>query len=542
MAVNLQTATLADFILAVADEHPHRDAIVLSNDRITYAELGEGASAWARTLSMLGIGVGDHVGILLPNGTEFMKVLFGISLAGAVAVPMNSRYRGQEIAATVADADLATIVTTCEADNHPSFSDRLLEAFPDLAVAGDPGLALAIAPKLRSIIVTNDSAPPFFLTRERIAKNAPSLTGAGPEQRWRSVKPCSPALILYTSGSTSRPKGCLLSHTAVLLQGHLMAHRYAMTTQDRIWSPVPMFHVGGISPFVAIASVGGAFLSMPKIEPGPGLALMEREKATIAYVLFQTIITDLLQYPTFSECDLRKVRLMISNVALQPMWIRDLLAQKLPGAVQIGTYGMTETVGAACTHGPGDDADDRLNRLGRPLPGIEARIVDEAGCDVAPGGIGQILLRGPTVCSGYYKDAKKTADALREEWLYTGDRGSLDARGSMMFHGRLKDVLKVGGENVGAMEVEAIVGMHPAVKGCAVVGMPDARLVEVPVVFVELSPGMSATEEEILCFCAGKLASFKLPRHAYFVTEWPMSSTKIDKPALVRRLAATSIS
>jgi fatty-acyl-CoA synthase/long-chain acyl-CoA synthetase len=163
-------------------------------------------------------------------------------------------------------------------------------------------------------------------------------------------------------------------------------------------------------------------------------------------------------------------------------------------------------------------------------------VIDAEGRDVAPGAVGEVLLRGPTVCSGYYKDAEKTASTLRGGWLHTGDRGSLDSRGSVMFHGRLKDVLKVGGENVGALEVEAIVGMHPAVKGCAVVGMPDPRLVEVPVAFVELSPGKTATEVEILSFCVGKLASFKLPRRAYFVTEWPMSSTKIDKPALARRL------
>jgi fatty-acyl-CoA synthase len=235
-----------------------------------------------------------------------------------------------------------------------------------------------------------------------------------------------------------------------------------MTARDRIWSPLPMFHVGGISPLMAITSVGGAFLSMRRIEAGPGLAMMASERATISFALFQTIIADLLQHPSFAEHDLSAIRLMVSNFSLQPPWIRELLADRLPQAVQIGTFGLTETVASACTHSPDDPADDRLRRLGRPLPGIEVRVIDEGGRDAAPGIIGEVLLRGPTLCSGYYKDPQRTAAALRDGWLHTGDRGSVDARGSVMFHGRLKDVLKVGGENVGALEIETVVGQHPA--------------------------------------------------------------------------------
>jgi len=528
-------STLAGFIRTIAASHPVSDAVVLAGGRISYAQLLEGALDWARRLDALGVGPGEHVGLLLPNGTDFMQVLFGVALAGAVAVPLNSRYRGQEIAATVADADLVTIVTTTEAEAHPSFIGRLREAFPDLASQSDPRrLALHGAPRLRNIVVFGERAEAGF-TRMRDVRVSPERD-AELEARRARIEPTDSAIVLYTSGSTSRPKGCLLSHRALLSQGQMMAGRYQMTASDRIWSPVPMFHVGGISPFIAIASVGGAFLSMPKIEPALGLALMANERATICYVLFQTIITDLLQVPGFATFDLSAVRLMISNLALQPAWIATLLAEHMPGAVQIGTYGLTETVGAACTHAPGDPSGDRLTRLGRPLPGVEIRIVDEAGLDLPGDTIGEILIRGPTVCSGYYRDQEKTKASFSNGWLRTGDRGNLDARGSIMFHGRLKDVLKVGGENVGALEVESVVGDHPAVKSCAVVGMADARLVEVPVVFVELKPDKSVTEQDISNFCIDKLAGFKIPRRAFFLTEWPMSSTKIDKPALRARV------
>lgn len=531
--------TCAALIIEAAAAHPNADAVVLPGDRATYAELVDGATRWACDLIALGVMTGDHVGILLPNSTEFMKALFGAMLAGAVPVPINARYRGQEIAALAADADLVTIITTNESDQHIRFTERLCEAFADLAVARDPQrLSLAQASRLRNIVIANGPAAAGFVLRSAVAATAALITRDAVEKRWRSIRAEETALILYSSGTTARPKGCLLSHAAVVAQGRLMASHYRMTAQDRIWSPLPMFHIAGISPLMAIASVGGAFLSMQRVEAGPGLAMMANERVTIAYVLFQTVITDLLQHPDFSQYDFSATRLMISNLAMQPPWIAELLAQRLPGAVQIGTFGMTETVGAACTHSPDDAPEDRLHRLGSPLPGVEVRIIGEDGLDVVPGAIGEVLLRGPTLFSGYYKDPENTASALREGWFHSGDRGSLDAHGSVMFHGRLKDVLKVGGENVGALEIEAVVGMHPAVKGCAVVGMPDPRLMEVPVAFVELRPDTNVTAEEVAGFCVGKLASFKLPRRVFFVSEWPMSATKINKPELVSRLAA----
>jgi fatty-acyl-CoA synthase len=529
--------TCTAVILGAATTYPDADAVVLPGDRVTYRGFAAGAAEWSRVLIALGVLKGDHVGILLPNGTEFMQVLFGAMLAGAVPVPINARYRGPEIAALLADADLVTVVTTHDVEYHPSLIERLHEALPELSSVGAPErLSLGQAPRLRNIVATQGPPSPGILHHRAVVASAAGIPSDEIETRRRSVRPEDTALILYTSGSTARPKGCLLSHAAIVTQGRLLAGRYQMSARDRIWSPLPMFHVGGISPLMAIASVGGAYLSMRRIEAGPGLAMMASERATISFALFQTIIADLLQHPSFAEHDLSAIRLMVSNFSLQPPWIRELLADRLPQAVQIGTFGLTESVASACTHSPDDAPDDRLSRLGRPLPGIEVRVIDDDGCDVAPGIIGEVLLRGPTLCSGYYKDPERTAAALRDGWLHTGDRGSLDARGSVMFHGRLKDVLKVGGENVGALEIETVVGQHPAVKGCAVVGVPDPRLEEVPVAFVELRPGAQATEEQIVTFCRGKLASFKIPRRAYFLTEWPMSATKIDKPALVRQL------
>jgi acyl-CoA synthetase (AMP-forming)/AMP-acid ligase II len=203
----------------------------------------------------------------------------------------------------------------------------------------------------------------------------------------------------------------------------------------------------------------------------------------------------------------------------------------MPDAIQVGSFGMTEASGTVCTGSPDEAEERRISRLGRPLPGLEVRIVDpESKHDVHTGLRGEVLVRGYSLFEGYYRDPVKSAQALDQDgWFHTGDIGSLEADGTIMFHGRFKDMLKVGGENVAAAEIEAHLQRHPAVKLAQVVGIPDAKYVEVPAAFVELQPGASATEAELIAHCKADIASFKVPRHVRFVAEWPMSSSKIQK-------------
>jgi len=203
----------------------------------------------------------------------------------------------------------------------------------------------------------------------------------------------------------------------------------------------------------------------------------------------------------------------------------------MPHAVYVGTFGMTETAGTVTTSRLDDPLDERVSRLGRPLPGLEVRIVDPAtGKEAATGERGEVWVRGYSTLIGYYKDPEKTAQAIdRDGWYHTGDVGSMDGRGTMMFHGRIKDMLKVGGENVAAAEIEACLQRHPAVKLAQVVGIPDARLVEVPAAFVERKTDASVTDQELMDFCRREIAGFKVPRVVRFVAEWPMSTSKIQK-------------
>ena len=343
-------------------------------------------------------------------------------------------------------------------------------------------------------------------------------------------------IVLYTSGTTSHPKGCLLSHEAVVRNGIELARRYEMSEQDRFWSPLAMYHIGGIMPIAASFWVGCRYVTMPRFEAGLALRLLEGEGVTINYAAFWPIIADLINHPEFAATDLSRIRLMNSSLAMQPAPARKTLDRAMPSAFQVSTYGLTEAAGTVSTSRLDDSYEARIARLGAPLDGLEVRIVDPDGREVPTGEYGEITIRGYGIIDGYYKDRDKTAAALRDGWLHTGDIGSVDAAGHVMFHGRTKDMLKVGGENVAALEIEALVGSHPDVRLCQVVGCPDDRLVEVPAAFVELKTPGVASEDDIVDFCRGKLAGFKVPRYVRFVSEWPTGATKIQKFRLRDRL------
>ena len=521
--------TLGDLLLRAAQAHPDRCAIAFPDERRTFSELAEGAILMARALHAQGVRPGDHVGFLLPSSIESLEVFFGIALLGAVAVPVNARYRAQELQYLVQDADLVALVTSTQVAEKVNFVERLTEAFPALAQHREDPLALPEAPKLRAIALVADGMAPGFVSRGDFLAQADAVPAATIDTLRRRVRVRDTALILYTSGTTSSPKGCLIAHDALVRTGQALATRYGMTGDDVFWSPLPMYHIAAMFPICAAYSVGATYLSMRYFDAGTALRQIEAERATLTYPSFGTFIADMIFHPEYPERDMSSVRLMNSNLAMQPDSFREALRERMPDAVQVGTYGMTETSGTVTTSFVTDPYDQRTRRLGKPFDGLEVRIMRTDGTEAGVDEIGEITVRGFSVFSGYYKDEEKTRAAFRDGWFHTGDLGSIDADGSMMFHGRLKDMLKVGGENVAALEIESLVAQHDAVMLCQVVGKPDPRLMEVPVAFVQLKPGAALSGEEVIEFCRSRISGFKVPREVHFVQEWPMSASKIQK-------------
>ncbi len=541
-SVRIQVTTLGDLLLTAADRYPDSPALILPGQRMTYGELAANALRRARSLQALGVKPHDHVGLLLPTSFEFVEMLFAIALCGAVAVPMNARYRHNELAYVIENGDLVAVFTTDRIAEQVNFVERLTNALPELKDAGDPRhLSLAAAPHLRNLVLLGASKPHGFLPEHEFD----ALAGQWSEDRVHEsrlqVRLRDVAIMLYTSGTTSNPKGCLLSHEAMVRNSIALGrHRYALTHDDVFWSPLPMFHIAAILPLCAIFDVGGVYATMTHFDAGKALHMLEDERVTATYPCFVTIMSDLIHHPDFPKTDLSRIKLMNSNFAVQPPAIAEAMLKAMPDALYVGTFGMTETAGTVTTSRLDDPLTERIGRLGRPLPGLQVRIVDpESGADVPAGTRGEVLVRGYSTLEGYYKDPHKTAQALDAQgWFHTGDIGSLDAAGTMMFHGRVKDMLKVGGENVAAAEIESCLQRHPAVKLAQVVGVPDARLMEVAAAFVECHENATVEAQELIDFCRREIASFKVPRHVRFVSAWPMSTSKIQKFRLRDELLA----
>lgn len=539
-SARVQATSLGDLLLLAADQHPERAAVVLPDTRSTYDELRERAMRTALSLQALGVRPGDHVGLLLPTGMDFIDSLFGIALLGAVAVPINARYQPPELAYVVENADLRVLLTTDKIAEAVDFVDRLNQAFPRLSEGDAQRLDLADAPRLRQIVLFGKATPPGFLGENEFR----ALSERGDLERLHldrlQIRLGSIALILYTSGTTANPKGCMISHESMVRNAAALAQRYELEGDDSFWSPLPMFHIAAILPLAAIFSRGGTYVTTGYFRAGEALRMMEEEAVTATYPCFWTIMSDLVDHPDFEKTDLSRVKLMNANFAVQPPAIGEKMKKALPNAIFVGTFGMTETAGTVTTSRLDATEEQRFTRLGTPLSGIEVKAVDpETGEEVEAGEKGEAWIRGYCTFTRYYKSPEKTAEALDDEgWFHSGDLISIDADGQVMFHGRLRDMLKVGGENVAAVEIETCLQQHPAVKLAQVVGVPHERLVEIPAAFVELESGKDADEAELIAFCKGKIAGFKVPRHVRFVDKWPMSSTKIQKFRLQDQLRA----
>ncbi|WP_242127948.1 class I adenylate-forming enzyme family protein [Sphingobium sp. Sx8-8] len=526
-SVFTEVSTLGDLLLRAAEACPTRDALVLPDERIGYAVLVERALAVAKALIAKGVKRGDHVAILIPNSCEYAVSLFAITLTGAVAVPLNARHKATELGYIIRDAQAVALLTSRHASDPVDFPTVLREA-----------LDAEAAPHLRYRVLMRGEDDGEFESFSSFARGSEHLPIAAIEALRRQVRVRDPAIIIYTSGTTAHPKGCVLCHEAIT-RGPVERSRYRLKApgRDVVWGAGPLFHIGTLAPFIGTIGVAGTFLTDSHFEPGRSLALMYREGVTLAWPWFPAIVQGLLGHRDFDPARLGSLNQLF---IIAPPTLVDAVQSVLPHTEVIQGCGMTETAGLFAMCDPDESRESRSTTHGKPCPGVEVRIVDpETGDDLPDGTMGEILVRGFNVMDEYWAAPGKTAEAFTPDgWLRTGDLYTRLPGGSLVFGGRHKDMLKVGGENVAAIEVEAFLCTHPAVRTAEVVGRPDPRLDEVPVAFVELEAGTQASEEALIAHCRGRIASYKVPRAIYFMqaADWPMSATKIDKRALRERL------
>jgi fatty-acyl-CoA synthase len=534
-----EVVRFADLLLRAAERDGEHEAVVFPGARLSYGELEQRAFAVARGLLALGVAPGSRVGILMANCVEFVELLFGISLIGAVMVPVNARFAPRELGYVIENADLEVLFTSDAVVEHVDYVGRLQEALPSLAEQehGDDRLRLRETPALRAIVLLGSRAARGMISSADFAAAATRSCDDDVVGLHLRTAVRSTALMMYTSGTTANPKGCLLSHEALVRTAVVAGRtRFGFGPEDRFWDPLPMFHMSAILPLIGVVDAGATFMSMPHFDADGALRMLDEERATVSFATFPAITQSLLQHPDYHRDRWRGIRL-INNVA-PPDTLREMQA-RMPHTVQISSYGLTECGGVISFNDPADTLEQRCTTTGTPFDGIEVEIRELGGGGALPAEqVGEILVRGYCVFDGYHKDPQRTAEVLDADgWVHTGDIGSLSCDGRIRYLGRTKDMLKVGGENVAAIEIESYLATHPAVSIAAVVGVPDPRYMEVAAAFIQLRPGARAGEDEIVEFCRAGLASFKVPRHVRFVDEWPMSATKIQKFRLAEQLS-----
>jgi fatty-acyl-CoA synthase len=526
-------ATIGDLVDDVASRSDGL-AVAFPDSRHTYPELAALTDRFARSLRGLGIGPDDKVGVLMPNCIEYVAAIVGTAKLGAVCVPVNGRFKETELGHVLSHADLRVLlVMGSEGTDYPQL---IAEALPRLADQDPEALALDDLPLLRRVVVF-DREQAGCLDRGAFEAAGEPVDLEEVKALQRKVQPEDVAILMYTSGTTALPKGCLLTHGALVRHAANVARsRFELTAEDRFWDPLPMFHCGGIVPMLGCFSVGAQFHHAGHFDPDQSLRTLEEERITVAYPAFEAIWLGILNHPRRKEADLSSLRI-IQNITTP-----DRLAEferEMPWAVQVTSFGSTECASNLTLPLPSDPPEVRLRTTGRVIEPMEIKIVDpETGEEKPRGEVGELCFRGYARFKGYYKDPETTAKVIDEDgWFHTGDLGVLDEQGLLSYRGRLKDMLKVGGENVAAIEIEGYLVTHPAVAIAQVVAAPDARYDEVPAAFIELQPGATATEEELIDYCVGKIATFKVPRYVRFVKEWPMSGTKVKKYELKERIA-----
>jgi fatty-acyl-CoA synthase len=507
-----------------------RTALVFEGRRWTFAELAEDVDAVARGLIDLGIGPGEKVSLWMMNRPEWIHAALAVIRIGAVLVPINTRLRTDDAAYLLGQSDSTTLIIAERSGpiDYLGMVRTLLPSLGSADVVRDPNL-----PALRRIIVLGDRAVSGTVAWGSLLEAGTRVPDNALRTRIETVDPDATAFIIYTSGTTGFPKGAMHCHNIVRNVVD-RAFRMAITPADTILMYLPLYHIFGFSEGMLMSLATGARQLLTQMfDPDESLRLLEAEQATILHG-FDTHFNDLLENYRRRPRDTTSVRtgLLASGMSSSIPIARE--ARKVLGHFVSG-FGMSE-IGVGAALSALDSTEEQcVEASGYPAPGYEIRIIDpDTGREQPTATPGEILVRSYMVMQGYYQKPEETAAMIDADgWMHSGDMGLIRPDGHLRFMGRYKDMLKIGGENVDPLEVEAYLMKHPGINAVAVVGFPDARLNEVAVAFVRLESGQTATASELAEYCRGKIANYKVPRHVLFVDEFPMTgSGKVQKVKL----------
>jgi fatty-acyl-CoA synthase len=482
---------------------PHKTAIIDGDtgESLTYRELNDRATRLANHLRhRCGVRSGDRVAVLAMNRSEILEAFFAVSKLTAILVPLNYRLTQSELQYIIEDCEPSVLLYESE------FASTAQSLCEELSI---------------------QNSLSFDGPEENYEQ---ALAAAGVAAIEEEFDPEMPALIIYTSGTTGRPKGALLSHRMLTWNSINTTTGWDIASTDITTVHMPLFHTGGFNVLtLPLLHVGGTVVMLRTFEVVKVLEALEKHRCTLFFGV-PTTFQMMLEAPQFEATDLSAMRYFISGGAPCPVPLIEEIQKR--GIAFTQGYGLTE-VGPNCFRLGLEDAVRKAGSIGFPTFHSEARIVDEKGHDVVRGEIGELLLRGGHVCSGYWRNSEATAAALCDGWFYTGDLARQDEDGYYYIAGRAKDMIISGGENIYPAEVEAVLHEHPAISSVALIGLPDPKWGEQPVAVVIVYKNSDVSAGEIIEFCSGKLARYKIPKQVFFVEEFPLlASGKVYKRVL----------
>ncbi len=522
--VNPATVNVATVLADSAARHPDRPALVLGDTTVDYSGLDTFARMFAGALANLGVRPGEHVALLLPNVPQFSVAYFGAHYAGTPVVPLNVLLTADELAYHLEDSEASVVVA------WESFLGPLQEA---VARVGTVRHVIVARADLADPSVPDGCPSGWHNLVALIARAAPV---AAPHPTTAD----DTAVVLYTSGTTGRPKGAELTHANLLSNTRAAAGLVDLGPDTVALVTLPMFHAFGMTVMHnAVLSVGGSLVLLPRFHPATAIQLMHRHRVTFLGGV-PTMFMALLDADS-SQCDLSALRWCVSGGAPMPAPVMTEFEARF-GVTLLEGYGLSETSPAVSFTVP--DRPRTPGSIGYPLPGVDVRLVDERGWVVTrPDTPGEIQVQGPNVMKGYWRNPQATAEAIVDGWFHTGDIGMTDADGALRIVDRKKDLIIRSGFNVYPREVEGVLHLHPAVALAAVVGVPDALRGEEVKAVVTLKPGATATPQEIVAFCRIHLAAYKYPRVVEVRDSLPLGPTgKVLKSALRAPAEEMSIS
>ena len=526
--------TIGEVLRETAKKYPAEDAVVFCNSsyRLSWSAFDAEVDRVACSLLALGMRRGAHFGVWATNVPEWVVLQFATARIGAVLVTINPSYRTSELAHAVRQADLWGLALIDKFKTTDYFAS-LREAIPELALHAPGELNCSQFPKLRWVLSLRGETPTGAISWQELQTRAGTVSAKQLQAAERQLNCSDPINIQYTSGTTGSPKGAMLSHRNILLNAYYAGLGQRFTHADRICIPVPLYHCFGCVLGTLCSIVHGATMVFPaeNFQVAATLQAIESERCTAVYGV-PTMFIGMMEHADYPQRNLISLRTGIMAGSPCPIELMKRVTNEMGANQMTIGYGQTEASPLITQTKADDSLELRVGTVGRPLPGIEVKVIDpETEVTLGDGQPGELCGRGHDVMIGYYNLPDKTAEAIDADgWLHTGDLAVREPNGYYRITGRLRDLIIRGGENVYPREIEELLYQHPAIQDVQVIGVPDRKFGEEVMAWVRLREGTNATPDDLKAFCKASLAYFKVPHYWKFVDSFPITVTgKIQK-------------